>query len=143
MKTLAIHLRKVLIVGVSTTTVMAAAAPARADVFVLDYWAADGSFQIELFNGTAPPRPPAGGTLISVVDVTTHPVLSGAPVGAPGPVPGAGLLSLTFFILAGLKTKMREIAAFARQTRPWSRPAWSSASVRSALPGSAQASVSS
>lgn len=33
---------------------------------------------------------------------------------APGPTPGAGLLSLAFFVLAGVKTKARAIAAFVR-----------------------------
>ena len=37
-----------------------------------------------------------------------------APVGAPGPAPGAGLLSLAFFVLAGVKAKARAMAAFAR-----------------------------
>jgi hypothetical protein len=39
------------------------------------------------------------------------------PVGAPGPVPGAGLLSLGFLLLAGVKTKARAIAALARRWR--------------------------
>ena len=43
------------------------------------------------------------------------------PVGAPGPVPGAGLLSLGFFVLAGVKTKARAIAAFARGWRAHGR----------------------
>jgi hypothetical protein len=125
MKTRSIHLRKVLILGASTVAVMAAAAPAWADYFVLDYWD-DGSFVVEVVNGgTTPPAPPPGSTLISEVDASATPLLSGSgsPVGAPGPVPGAGLLSLAFFILAGVKTKLREIAALARQTRARSMPA--------------------
>ncbi len=112
-----ISLRKALIVGASASAVMAAAAPAWADVFVLDFTGPGGVIGAEVYTGTAPPPPPAGDTLISVVDVTTKPVLSGAPLGAPGPVPGAGLLSLAFFIVAGAKTKLREIVAFARKTR--------------------------
>jgi hypothetical protein len=34
---------------------------------------------------------------------------------APGPIPGAGLLSLAFFILAGLKAKARQILASTRK----------------------------
>ena len=112
-----ISLRKALIVGASASAVMAAAAPAWADVFVLDFTGPGGVIGAEVYTGTAPPPPPAGDTLISVVNVTTKPVLSGAPLGAPGPVPGAGLLSLAFFIVAGAKTKLREIVAFARKTR--------------------------
>jgi hypothetical protein len=37
------------------------------------------------------------------------------PVGAPGPVPGSGLLSLAFFVLVGAKTKARAIADFVRR----------------------------
>ncbi len=113
-----ISLRKALIVGASASAVMAAAAPAGADVFVLDFTGPGGAIGAEVYTGTAPPPPPAGDTLISVVDVTTKPVLSGAPLGAPGPVPGAGLLSLAFFIVAGAKTKLLEIVAFAHKTRP-------------------------
>lgn len=47
----------------------------------------------------------------------THP----HPCRRPGPVPGAGLLSLGFFVLAGVKTKARAIAAFARGWRAHGR----------------------
>ncbi len=145
MKTLSIHLRKVLIVGASTVAVMAAA-PAWADVFVVDFWGADGSIGADVFSGTlqsthgssstyqlngggaitvtgsgdaitTPIASLSGDTVLSIVDISTKPLLTGAPVGAPGPVPGAGLLSLAFFVLAGVKTKLREIAVFAPQTR--------------------------
>ncbi len=143
MKTLSIHLRKVLIVGASSVAVMAAA-PAWADVFVVDFWGADGSIGADVFSGTlqhgssstyllngggaitvtssgdtitTPIASLSGDTVLSIVDISTKPLLTGAPVGAPGPVPGAGLLSLAFFVLAGVKTKLREIAGFARQTR--------------------------
>ena len=36
-------------------------------------------------------------------------------MGAPVPVPGSGLLSLAFFVLAGAKTKARAIADFTRR----------------------------
>ena len=144
MNTLSIHLRKVLIVGASTVAVMAAAAPAWADVFVVDFWGADGSIGADVFSGTlqhgssstyqlngggaitvtssgdtitTPIASLSGDTVLSIVDISAKPLLTGAPVGAPGPVPGAGLLSLAFFVLAGVKTKLREIAVFARQTR--------------------------
>ena len=146
MKTLSTHLRKVLIVGASAVAVMAGSAPAWADVFVVDFWGADGSIGADVFSGTlqskngssstyqlngggaitvtgsgdlitTPIASLSGDTVLSIVDISREPLLSGAPVGAPGPVPGAGLLSLAFFILAGLKTKLREIAVFARQTR--------------------------
>ena len=117
MRVMYISLRKALIVGASTSAVIAAAAPAWADVFVVDFTGPGSAIDAEVFTGTAPPSLPAGDTMISVVDITTKPVLSGAPLGAPGPVPGAGLLSLAFFIVAGAKTKLREIIAFARQRR--------------------------
>jgi hypothetical protein len=146
MNTLSIHLRKVLIVGASTVAVMAAAAPAWADVFIVDFWGADGSIGADVFSGTlqsthgssstyqlngggaitvtssgdsitTPIASLSGDTVISIVDISAKPFLTGAPVGAPGPVPGAGLLSLAFLVLAGVKTKLREIAVFARQTR--------------------------
>ena len=56
MKTLSIHLRKVLIVGASTVAVMAGAAPAWADVFVVDFWGADGSIGADVFSGTLQSR---------------------------------------------------------------------------------------
>ncbi len=117
MRAMYISLRRALIVGATTSSVMAAAAPAWADVFVVDFTGPGNVIDAEVFTGTSPPSLPAGDTLISVVDVTTKPVLSGAPLGAPGPAPGAGLLSLAFFVLAGAKTKLRKIAAFAHKTR--------------------------
>ena len=117
MRVMYMSLRKVLIVGASTTAVLLAAAPAWADVFVVDFTGPGKVIGAEVFTGTTPPSPPAGDTVISVVDITTKPVLSGAPLGAPGPAPGAGLLSLAYFVLAGVKTTLREIAAFAHKTR--------------------------
>ena len=117
MRVMCISLRKALIVGASTTAVLLAAAPAWADVFVVDFTGPGKVISAEVFTGTTPPSPPAGDTVISVVDITTKPVLSGAPLGAPGPAPGAGLLSLAYFVLAGAKPTLREIAAFAHKTR--------------------------
>ncbi len=116
MRTMYMSLRKVLIVGAATSAVVTAAAPAWADVFVVDFTGPGNVIDAEVFTGTTPPSLPAGDTVISVVDVTTKPVLSGAPLGAPGPAPGAGLLSLAFFVLAGVKTKLRDIIAFAHKT---------------------------
>jgi len=117
MRTMYISLRKALIVGASTTAVLLAAAPAWADVFVVDFTGPGNAIDAEVFTGTAPPSLPAGDTIISAVDITTRPVLSGTPLGAPGPAPGAGLLSLAFFVLTGVKIKLREIAALAHKTR--------------------------
>ena len=143
MNTLSIHLRKVLIVGASTVAVMARRAGmggcfrrgllgsrrqhrGRRFLGTLQH----GSSSTYLLNGggaitvtssgdtiTTPIASLSGDTVLSIVDISTKPLLTGAPVGAPGPVPGAGLLSLAFLVLAGVKTKLREIAVFARQTR--------------------------
>jgi hypothetical protein len=115
-------LRKVLIVGASTTAVLLAAAPAWADLFVVDYTGPGGALGADVFTATNPTSylsslSRSGDHVISIVDISKNQLLSGAPLGAPGPAPGAGLLSLAFFVLAGVKTKLRAIAAFARKTR--------------------------
>ncbi len=122
MRTLYIGIRNALIVGASTTAVLLAAAPAWADLFVVDYTGPGGALGADVFTATSPTSylsslSSSGGHVISIVDISKNQLLSGAPLGAPGPVPGAGLLSLAFFVLAGVKTKLREIAAFARKTR--------------------------
>ena len=124
-----ISLRKAMIVGASTTAVLLGAAPARADLFIVDYTGPGGTFNAAIFTATSPTAylsslSRSGDHIISYVDMSKYQVLSGtplssgAPLGAPGPVPGAGLLSLAFFIVAGAKTKLREIVAFAHKTRP-------------------------
>ena len=119
MRVMYISLRKAMIVGASTTAVLLAAAPAWADVFVVDYTGPGGVISADFYRNkpnASSSLPSAAITIISIVDISTKPVLSGAPLGAPGPAPGAGLLSLAFFVLAGVKTKLREITALARKT---------------------------
>ncbi len=69
--------------------------------------------QYALIENTANGPLPGGGFPLTSLTL--------APVGAPGPVPGAGLLSLGFFFVAGVKTKARAMAAFARGWRAHGR----------------------
>ena len=45
--------------------------------------------------------------------IVTSNGIGNSPIAAPGPVPGAGLLSLGFFALPGAVAKAREVAGFA------------------------------
>ncbi len=50
-------------------------------------------------------------TSLGTLDFNTAADIEFFSVGAPGPAPGAGLLGLTFLVLAGLSTKAREIGS--------------------------------
>ena len=54
MRVMYISLRKALIVGASTTAVLLAAAPAWADVFVVDYTGPGGAIGADVFTATSP-----------------------------------------------------------------------------------------
>ena len=54
MRVMCISLRKALIVGASTTAVLLAAAPAWADVFVVDFTGPGNVIGAEVFTGTTP-----------------------------------------------------------------------------------------
>ena len=62
MRMMYISLRKVLIVGASTTAVLLAAAPAWADLFVVDYTGPGGALGADVFHSNKP-------DIISVISV--------------------------------------------------------------------------
>ena len=173
MKTLSIHLRKVLIVGASTVAVMAGAAPAWADVFVVDFWGADGSIGADVFSGTlqskngssstyqlngggaitvtssgdsitTPIASLSGDTVLSIVDISTQAPPQRRPRWRSRPRSGRGPAQSGLLHPRGREDQAARNRRFrATNSRPVDIGVIAHAGGRSTLSGSDRASVSS